>query len=64
MENTRQIYLATNRKSEGTTESLGGMRQASDASSLPSLVNITECTSEQVSKKLISVFSRNKFVTS
>lgn len=48
IENTRRIYLATNRKSPGD-----GLKQAGDRSGLPSLVNIAQCTSEKVFSELI-----------
>lgn len=46
VESTREVYLATNRKSlVPPSETL---KQAGDRSGLPSLVNIALCTSEQV----------------
>jgi hypothetical protein len=45
IENTRSIYLATNRKNPGAED---GLKQAGDRSGLPSLVNIAHCTSEKV----------------
>lgn len=47
IENTRSIYLATNRKTH-STNSGGDLKQAGDRSGLPSLVNIAQCTSEKV----------------
>lgn len=46
IEITREIYLATNRKS--TSLPLEAQTQAGDRSGLPSLVNIAQCTSEKV----------------
>ena len=47
VENSREIYLATNRK---TLEPPSGEtpKQAGDGSGLPSLVNIAQCTNEKV----------------
>ncbi len=47
IENSREIYLATNRK---TLEPPSGEvpKQAGDGSGLPSLVNIAQCTTEEV----------------
>lgn len=47
IENTRSIYLATNRKTPGAG-ARDGLKQAGDRSGLPSLVNIAHCTSEKV----------------
>ena len=47
LENTRSIYLATNRKCLGTSPG-EGLKQAGDGSGLPSLVNIAKCTTEEV----------------
>lgn len=47
IENTRNIYLATNRKSTDMVLE-DGSKQAGDRSGLPSLVDIARCTSEQV----------------
>ena len=53
IENSREIYLATNRKSleppSGETP-----KQAGDGSGLPSLVNIAQCTNEQVRRTLVN----------
>ena len=46
IEKTRDIYLATISQHS---------RQASDESGLPPLVDISECTSEQVSPEIFSV---------
>lgn len=48
IENSRIIYLATNRKSPGDA-----LKQAGDRSGLPSLVNIAQCTSDKVLKSLL-----------
>lgn len=47
IETTREIYLATNRKGL-TPLSGGGLKQVGDTSGLPSLVNVAQCTSEEV----------------
>ena len=56
IENSREIYLATNRKS---LEPASGEapKQAGDRSGLPSLVNIAQCTSEQVGCTLRPIIS-------
>ena len=53
LENTRSIYLATNRKNPAVGE---GLKQAGD-SGLPSLVNIAHCTSEKVGLLLLLFYS-------
>lgn len=47
VENSRDIYLATNRKTLGPPSG-EEPKQAGDGSGLPSLVNIAQCTNEQV----------------